>query len=46
MAVLFLVEIAGGKVKKASFEIASYAAKVANQLGKEAVGLALGCKCR
>ena len=42
MAVLFLVEIAGGKVKKASFEIASYAAKVANQLGTEAVGLALG----
>lgn len=42
MAVLFLVEIAGGKVKKASFEIASYAAKVASQLGTEAVGLALG----
>jgi electron transfer flavoprotein alpha subunit len=42
MAVLFLVEVAGGKVKKASFEIASYAAKVASQLGTEAVGLALG----
>ncbi|HUM53317.1 MAG TPA: electron transfer flavoprotein subunit alpha/FixB family protein [Chitinophagales bacterium] len=42
MAVLFLVETAAGKVKKASFEIASYAAKVANQLGTEAIGLALG----
>ncbi|MFN8284524.1 MAG: electron transfer flavoprotein subunit alpha/FixB family protein [Chitinophagales bacterium] len=42
MAVLFLVEVTGGKVKKASFEIASYAAKVAAQLGTEAVGLALG----
>lgn len=42
MAVLFLVETAGGKVKKASFEIATYAAKTANALGTEAVGLALG----
>lgn len=42
MAVLFLVEIAAGKVKKASYEIASYAAKVAAQTGTEAVGLALG----
>ncbi len=42
MAVLFLVEIAGGKVKKASFEIATYAAKTARALGTEAVGLALG----
>lgn len=42
MAVLFLVEIAGGKVKKASFEIATYAAKTASALGTEAVGLALG----
>jgi electron transfer flavoprotein alpha subunit len=42
MAVLFLVEIAAGKVKKASYEIASYAAKVAEQTGTEAVGLALG----
>lgn len=33
MAVLFLVETAGGKVKKASFEIATYAAKTANALG-------------
>lgn len=42
MAVLFLVEIAAGKVKKASYEIASYAAKVAAQTGTQAVGLALG----
>ncbi|MCC6582110.1 MAG: electron transfer flavoprotein subunit alpha/FixB family protein [Chitinophagales bacterium] len=42
MAILFLVEIADGKVKKASFEAASYAAKYASQAGKEAVGLALG----
>lgn len=42
MAVLFLVEVAAGKVKKASFEAASYAAKVASQLGTEAIGLALG----
>lgn len=42
MAILFLVEIAEGKVKKASFEAASYAAKYASQIGKEAVGLALG----
>ena len=42
MAILFLVEVADGKVKKASFETASYAAAYANQTGKEAVGLALG----
>jgi electron transfer flavoprotein alpha subunit len=42
MAVLFLVEIAGGKVKKASFEAATYAAKTAAALGTEAIGLALG----
>jgi electron transfer flavoprotein alpha subunit len=42
MAILFLVEIADGKVKKASFEAASYAAKYASTVGKEAVGLALG----
>ncbi len=42
MAILFLVEIADGKVKKASFEAASYAAKYASSVGKDAVGLALG----
>lgn len=42
MAILFLVEIADGKVKKASFEVASYAASYASQTGKDAVGIALG----
>lgn len=42
MAILFLVEIADGKVKKASFEAASYASNYANSVGKETVGLALG----
>jgi len=42
MAVLFFIEIAEGKVKKASFEAASYATAYAKQIGKEAIGLALG----
>jgi electron transfer flavoprotein alpha subunit len=42
MAVLFLVETVGGQVKKNSFEAASYASKLASQLGTEAVGLSLG----
>ena len=42
MAVLFLVEIAEGKVKKASVEAASYASKYAATIGKEAIGLTLG----
>lgn len=42
MAVLFLVETVGGQVKKNSFEAASYASKLASQMGTEAVGLALG----
>jgi electron transfer flavoprotein alpha subunit len=42
MAVLFLVESVEGKIKKNTFEAASYAAKVASQNGGEAVGLALG----
>ena len=42
MSVLFLVDSVGGKVKKNSFETASYASAVAKQLGTEAVGLALG----
>ncbi len=42
MAVLFLVEIAEGRIKKASFEAASYASNYANTIGKEAIGLALG----
>lgn len=42
MAVLFLVELAGGKVKKNSLEAASYSSKLAAQLGTQAIGLALG----
>lgn len=42
MAVLFFVETANGKVKKNSFEAASYAAQVASKLGTDAVGIALG----
>jgi electron transfer flavoprotein alpha subunit len=42
MAVLFLVEISGGKVKKVSFEAATYASKTAAALSTEAIGLALG----
>ena len=42
MAVLFIVEVTDGRVKKASFEAASYAAKYASSIGKEVVGLALG----
>ncbi|MCB0507510.1 MAG: electron transfer flavoprotein subunit alpha/FixB family protein [Chitinophagales bacterium] len=42
MAVLFFIEIADGKVKKASFEATSYAAAYAKQIGKDAVGIALG----
>lgn len=42
MSVLFLVESVNGHVKKNSFEAASYASKVAAQLGTEAIGVALG----
>ena len=42
MSVLVFIEIAKGKVKKASLEAASYAAKVASQLGTQAIGLAVG----
>ena len=35
MAILFLVEVADGKVKKASFETTSYAAAYAKQIGKK-----------
>ena len=42
MAVIFLVELAGGQVKKNSLEAASYSARLAGQLGTQAVGLALG----
>lgn len=42
MSVLFFIETANGKVKKSSFEAASYAAQVASKLGTDAVGIALG----
>lgn len=42
MAILFFVETADGKVKKASFEAASYAAQYGSTIGKEAIGIALG----
>jgi electron transfer flavoprotein alpha subunit len=42
MSVLFLVELAGGQVKKNSLEAASYSAKLAGKLGTQTVGLAIG----
>ncbi|MCB9033834.1 MAG: electron transfer flavoprotein subunit alpha/FixB family protein [Chitinophagales bacterium] len=42
MAILFIVDLVDGKVKKGSFEVASYASKLAANTGTEAVGLALG----
>jgi electron transfer flavoprotein alpha subunit len=42
MAVLSFIEIADGKIKKASFEAAYYGSKVAEQLGTDSVAVALG----
>lgn len=42
MSVLVFTELSKGKVKKASFEAASYAAKVAQQQGGQAVAIAVG----
>lgn len=42
MAILFFVETAEGKVKKASFEAASYASQYAANSGNEAIGVAFG----
>ncbi len=42
MSVLVFVEVSKGKVKKASIEAASYAAKVAAQVGGQAVALVAG----
>ena len=42
MSVLAYIELGDGKVKKASFETASYAAETAKKLGTEAIGVALG----
>lgn len=42
MSVLVFVEVSKGKVKKASLEAASYAAKVAQQVGGQAVAITVG----
>ncbi|HWB64439.1 MAG TPA: hypothetical protein VG603_13065, partial [Chitinophagales bacterium] len=42
MAVLSFVEVAGGKVKKASVEAAYYGSKVAESLGVDSVAVVLG----
>ncbi len=42
MSVLVYIETADGSTKKASVEAAAYGAKIAEQLGTEAVGLAVG----
>ncbi|MFN8309690.1 MAG: electron transfer flavoprotein subunit alpha/FixB family protein [Chitinophagales bacterium] len=42
MSVLAVLEVAGGKVKKTSYEAAYYASKVAETLGTEAVAVLLG----
>jgi len=42
MSVLAYIELANGKVKKASFETASYAAAAAKVAGVDAIGVALG----
>lgn len=42
MSVLVFLDQAEGHVKKSSFEAASYAAKIAEQTGTEAVGIVLG----
>ena len=42
MPVLIFIDIAGGHVKKASFEVLTYGAKVAEQLGTTAEGVVLG----
>ena len=42
MPVLIFIDIAGGYLKKASFEVLTYGAKVAEQLGTTAEGVVLG----
>lgn len=42
MSVLIFVDQADGRIKKASFEVLSYGAKVAEQLGTTAEGVVLG----
>ncbi len=42
MSVLIFIDIAEGKIKKASFEAASYGAEIAQQLGTSASAIVLG----
>src|ERR1044072_2519461 len=42
MSVLIFIDQADGHIKKASFEVLSYGAKVAEQLGTNAEGVVLG----
>jgi electron transfer flavoprotein alpha subunit len=42
MSVLAIIELSEGKIKKASYEAAYYASKVAESLGTDAVAVALG----
>jgi len=42
MSVIAFIELENNKVKKSSFEAASYASAVASKLGKPAIGIALG----
>jgi electron transfer flavoprotein alpha subunit len=42
MSVLIFIDVAEGHVKKASFEVLSYGAKVAEQMGVSAEGIVLG----
>ncbi len=42
MSVLSLIEVSEGKIKKASYEAAYYASKVAESLGTDAVAVVLG----
>jgi electron transfer flavoprotein alpha subunit len=42
MSVLIFVDIAEGKIKKASFEAANYGAAIANQMGTDAAAIVLG----
>ena len=42
MPVLVYIDQSGGQIKKSSYEVASYAAKVAEMTGTDAVGIVLG----
>tara|TARA_Y100000994_G_scaffold67973_1_gene55524 strand:+ start:712 stop:1050 length:339 start_codon:yes stop_codon:yes gene_type:complete len=42
MSVIVYIENENGHVKKSSLEAAFYASRVANQIGKQAIGVAIG----